>query len=127
MTRTTTHSGYIALITVMILTAITLVLIASISLSTYYGRAGQLDSKLKEHAYFLAYSCLDRAILKLSYDPAYPGNETIDIETDQCLIGAIQASGSNKIITASASIGEASSTLVVTVDENLNIISFVEQ
>ena len=127
MKRYSDTHGYIALITVIILTCIMLALITSISTGAYTARKEELNSYSKELAYFLAYSCLDRAILNVSYNWSYEGNEVIDIDTNHCTIGSIQSIGANKQIPASATFQDMASTILVTIDADMKIISFSEQ
>lgn len=121
------NGGYIALITVIILSAIMLVMAASISSSTYLGRSDELSFEFKDTAYFLAYSCFDRAILNLTTDDSYAGNEAISIDGYQCTIGPVQSGAGTKIVTTSATVQGISSTLVITLDTDLHVIKFQEQ
>jgi len=120
------NDGYIALISVIILGAILLAVVASISSVTFYQASNGLDGESKERAFALAYSCLDHALLKKAQDGSYTGNETYFVGADQCAIGVITADqNGNFIIPASAVIGGASANLSVLVDKTtLQTITF---
>jgi len=116
----------------MILGAILIILAASLSTVTFSQSAGELDSIFKEKSYFLAYSCLDHALLKLVQDSSYAGSETYSVGSDQCTIGAIgpdPGGGSNAfLIPATAMIGSSTTKLQLTVNsETLQTIKFEEK
>ena len=120
-------TGFIAITSVIILSVILLLLASTLSLSTYLNSAGALDAENKEISYFLAYSCLDRALLNLAQNPLYAGNETVMIDANQCAIGPIALLGANRVIPASATYNNTITNLNTTVDPLLNFVSFKEQ
>lgn len=125
----TSHDGYIALLTVLVLMAVMLALIASISTAVFVNRGNEYDAQTKETAYSLAYGCLDHAQYKLSVDPGYVGNEVVSMGTYQCSIGTISGPDVNLIrtFTTGAKVQNVRATLAITLDISNHIITFVEQ
>lgn len=82
--------GFIALMSAIIISAILLIVVASGSLTGFFGRMNIFDSELKERSMNLADACIDQAILKLAQNTAYTGSETITlVGGDTCTIGSI--------------------------------------
>ena len=126
------NNGYIALISVMILGAILITLSASLSVVTFGQTSSGLDSINKESSYFLALSCFDHALLKLSQDASYSGNEVYIIGTDQCKVDSVApgpSGGFDKfVIISSASSGASTTTLMAMVNATtLETVSFEEK
>ena len=92
------NHGFIALISVIIISAILIIMAASLSLNGFYGRFNILDSEFKERSSSIAESCVDTALLELANDPAYSGNATSTIGSNSCYIGAISTSTPGKFI-----------------------------
>lgn len=126
------QSGYIALISVIILGAILVAVAASLSFLTFSQSGAGLDALSKEQSYALAYSCVDHALLKLIQNNSYAGNETYAIGSDQCTIGLVSTGAgggsSTRIIPTSATSGSSTTSLRITVDATtLQTVSFEEK
>lgn len=118
--------GYIALITALFM-GITIVLLATTSaLIAGMSRRGALDLSLKSQSTFAAQSCLERALLNLARTPSYTGSETIAVDSSTCTIGAITASGANKIIPVSSTVNKSTTNLRATVSSSLEKLSLIE-
>jgi hypothetical protein len=87
------ESGYIALISAVIISATLMVIVFGSSFSGFLTRFNLLDSEYKERSYELAFACLNIAKLKLATDSGYLGNEIITIGTDTCQILPITMAG----------------------------------
>jgi len=74
-----TNSGFIALISAIIISAILLIIVTNLSLNGFYSRFNILDSELKERTSSLAEACADTALLKLANDSAYVGGESVTV------------------------------------------------
>ena len=88
--ETETSSGFIALITVLIIFAIALLVGLSASLLSIGEATMGLKKFQSSQAYFLANLCAEQALMKLKEDINYPGNETIEIGGGSCQILPIE-------------------------------------
>jgi len=83
-------SGYIALVSVIIISALLLIIATSAGFTGFFGRFSILDSEYKERSLALAEACGDAALLKLSSDPGYAppgGGEQVPVAgSDVCTI-----------------------------------------
>ncbi len=124
--RTNSQSGYIALVTVIILMAILFIIGASLGISTYFNRADLVAYELKERSYFLAYSCIDIGHYKAWDNLDYTGNEIINIDSETCVIDPITTIGTNTFIEARASSSKNFSHLKMSLDAELTTNGFSE-
>ena len=108
-------SGLIAIVTSIILSFLIILVATVLGSSAFFSRSNDVDFLSKQASYFLARSCLDRALLELAGNSNYSGNETITIDSRQCTINPVETSGSNKIIKAAAQVNSAVTNLKLTV------------
>jgi hypothetical protein len=92
-------NGYIALISVLIISAVVLLVAINVSL---FG-VSESDVATREYqsskAFYLAMLCAEDSLMKLKEDINYSGNETLSIEGGECSILPIEGSGNfNRII-----------------------------
>lgn len=120
--------GYVAITTAIILSLLVLVVALTLANSTFIARYNNVDFNSKKTSYFLARTCLNKALLKLSQNPNYSGNETVIIGGGyQCSIVSVETSGSNKIIKSRAQLGNAATNLRLTVNgSTLSTVSLEE-
>ncbi len=124
--------GYIALSSVIIISLVLASLSAAIILSSYTARNSTLAATNKQQTEYAARGCLDQALLKLSSNSTYGGNESISYSASKlvnlnCSIGTITANGSNKIIPVTATINTVRTKLNLTVQaSNLVRVSLQE-
>ena len=84
------NTGFVALISAIIISAILLLATTNLSIREFYGRSNILDFELKEKSSALAEACIDTAILKLAKNPSYsPRDESISVDEDTCLIKSV--------------------------------------
>lgn len=89
-------SGFASLMATVIICAVLLLMVTTMSFNGFYGRFNILDSELKEKSFALAEACVDTAILKISNKPNYnPSNEVVAVGPDNCTIVSITNSGTN--------------------------------
>ncbi len=102
----TRTDGFIALTSVIIISAIVMGLVFALSESGFFIRGEVLSAELKAESMALAESCADIARLKLTAEgdnPGYLGGETVAIGAGSCEIFPIAIDGSgNKIIKTQA-------------------------
>ena len=83
------HGGYIALMSVIIISLMLLALVAVLSTSGYFSRFNVLAAEYKRISLGLAESCVNVALLEIAKDPTYAGNETIPVGVNECNIKSI--------------------------------------
>jgi hypothetical protein len=118
------RSGYIAVISAVIITTIVIVIALVFSSGNFLGRFDTLGFETKDAARKVAEGCLEHAKLQLALG-SYEGNETISVGTEACDILPIEISGFDKIIKATATVMERTANLELTVDgatlENISL------
>ncbi|MFA4954788.1 MAG: hypothetical protein WC641_05750 [Patescibacteria group bacterium] len=124
------HPGYIALISVLILTAIGLVIVTGLlNRSISSSQVSQLeDYTLRAQA--AAAACAEHALIKLKDSTAYAGNETFRLGLDDCRVLSVTGSGdANRTITTTSTVGGAARKIYVdiaTVNPTMSIRSWQE-
>lgn len=83
-------SGFIALLTVLIIFAIALLVGLSLSFLSISEATMGLQKSQSSQAYFLTNLCAEQALMKLKEDINYPGSEIIEIEGGNCQILPIE-------------------------------------
>ena len=71
--------GFVALMSVILISAILLVLVFVLETWSFFQRIDALDSENKRISLELAESCIDAAILKAAQNPSYGGGECISL------------------------------------------------
>ena len=88
------NSGFIALMSAVILSIILLLIATNLGMTGLYNRFNILDSELKERSSALAEACADTAILKLANNSGYTGGEIITVSgSDTCTIDSVVTAG----------------------------------
>ena len=120
------NTGFIALMSAVIISVILLLIATNLSLTSFYGRSKILDSELKERSSALAEACADTAIVKLANDPLYTppaGGEPVSVSGDECIIESVIGS----IINVKADYKNYITKLKIEVDlSDLSIVSWEE-
>jgi hypothetical protein len=71
MTCSKSNSGFVALVSVVVVSAVLLVVMFTLSTSSFFNRFDALDSENKSISLGLAEACMSAAMLKVAQDPAY--------------------------------------------------------
>jgi hypothetical protein len=79
MTRKTASGGFVALISVIIISAILLVLVFTLEAASLFARFDSLDSENKRISLELAEACVQSAMLKEAQNPTYAGGDCISL------------------------------------------------
>src|SRR4029078_13703994 len=80
-------SGFIALVSAIIISVVLLLITTSLDLSGFYNRANILDWELKEKSSALAEACADIVLLRLAQNAGYLGGENVTVSgNDTCAI-----------------------------------------
>jgi len=121
------NSGYIALISAIVMTIILTLVSVTASHSSFFGRFDSLTLELKDRSYALAKGCLEHAKLKLAQEGSYLGDEIIVVGADSCAIEPILVESGNTVITSKATVENINTKLRLTVDSpTLRIVSLEE-
>ena len=122
-------NGFIALISVIIISFVLLLIAITLNFIGFYGRFNILDSENKERSAELADACIETARLNLALNNTYSGNDIVVniINNEKCEYDA-NLSNSQEI-TAHACVNNAHTYYKATVntsDSNIPITSFEE-
>jgi len=122
--------GYIALITAIIIGAVTLSMVIT---SAYIGITQGANSLLFSNnleTVNLASACAEEALMKIKNDPNYGGNETINLENGQCqILPIINIGGQSRIIETTGTINAVTKKIKIQVsqiDPTMQIILWQE-
>lgn len=120
--------GFIAITACIVLSFLLLAVAVLFSKTSLIARYNNVDFNMKKVSYFLAYTCLEQALLKLAINPGYTGNETIAVGgTSQCTILPIDSADSTAVIKAHAQSNKATTNLRLTVNSGtLSTVSLEE-
>lgn len=93
------QSGYIALISVLIISAVVILIATSASLVSISESDMALQQNQAKESFYLADACAEYTLMKLGSVLNYAGNETVTIGENSCFIRPISGSGNfNRII-----------------------------
>jgi uncharacterized membrane protein YdfJ with MMPL/SSD domain len=128
MSTTLNYSrGFIALISVIIISLVLLIMAVSASTSSFTTRFDILHAEYKERGIALADSCVSQVLLRLAYDPAYPSGyalpETLIIGSDTCRI----ISGSGNVFAIQARFQDSYTNIQLTVDPNIPAVTAYQE
>jgi len=121
------EQGYIALTTVIILGVTLLVAVLGFGFIIFFNRQSTTQAILKDDSYFAARACIEQALLNLTADSSYTGGEDISVGNNQCTISSVTPDGVNYLIITTATVERSTTTLELTVDGILDVVSFVEK
>lgn len=99
-------AGFIALITILIISAIILLMLISTSLANLDQLKMVLQKNQASESFYLATACAEEALIKLKDDLNYTGNETLIFDGGTCTILPVEGTNnSNRVIKTSGSAG----------------------
>lgn len=125
----TSNTGYIALISTIIISVLLLTITTALSFSGFFVRFNVLGSEYKEKSNGLAEACGDAALLKLAIDPdpAHAANQTVQVGSDSCkILDVVQAGGKYTIYTQGNFQRSYTNLEILVNDIDLSIISWEE-
>lgn len=119
--------GFVALTSIIIISAVLLLMATTAGLSGWYTRSNIVDTELKSRSATAAEACVDEARLLLAKNPRYAGSSTIAIGDASCVIGDITTSGIQKSFNTLANYRNMYTRLHITLDANdLSLVSWEE-
>jgi hypothetical protein len=83
------NKGFVALLSVIIISSLLLALLFVTNLSSFYARFDALDVENKKVSRSLVESCANAALLNIAQNYNYLGNETVSVEGNVCSIDPI--------------------------------------
>lgn len=92
------NGGFIALLSALIVSATIIVIILTLGQRAYLHRINTADAYFKTRSRALAYGCAETALLKLTSNSSYAGNEIINVASDTCKIISVTSGGSGRVI-----------------------------
>ncbi len=111
-------NGYIALITVIIISAVVLILILSLTFASLSEKQTIISHNRSLKNYYLANACANYAILQLQKNLDYQGQETINIDEYNCQIESVFGKGNtNRSFITSSQINDQKKVLKVELDQ----------
>lgn len=96
----TFSAGYVGIISALIISAIIIIVIMTVGQVSFLSRVAISDTHLKGKSRALAEACVDYALLRLTSNASYAGNETITVASDTCRVVSIVASSTGRVISA---------------------------
>lgn len=90
--------GFVALTTVLIILAISLIFGLGISLLSISEMTMGLEKNFSSRAYYLANLCAEEALMKLKENSNYSGNETIAVDNGSCQILPVEGNWQVKTV-----------------------------
>ncbi len=121
--------GYIAISSVIFITAVMSIVGAAIAFTSFVTRSNTLADTNKQQSTMAANACIEQAVLNLALNSGYVGNEQVTIpgSTITCTINQITISGSNKTIQTVATVNNSTTRLQEVVQSaNLAKVSYQE-
>lgn len=117
-----TNRGFVALMSVIVISAILLVFVFTLGVASFFNRFDTLDTESRRVSLALAEACGNMAMLKIAQDAAYTpasGGECVSVSdtcgasgaTRTCRICSVALSGSEYTVLARAVYGSAYSNL----------------
>jgi len=112
------QQAYIALITIIIISAVTLLIAASTSLFGISETDMGLIEDQSTQSYYLANACVEYALERLKNNINYTGNETLDIDDGSCYVYLPEGSGNeNRTVRVTGTLANKTRKLKIIIEE----------
>jgi hypothetical protein len=119
--------GFIALLSVILISAALLLVVTSSSIATYYLRANMLDEEFKEKGSWFAKACVEETKLKLLRDSSFAGDATTTIADGFCYISPISTQDTQKQFTVRSIYKNTYTNFAVVLDSrDASVVSITE-
>lgn len=124
------QSGYIALMSAIVISALLMLLAVTVSITGFLSRSNELDAEYKQRSLSLAQGCVQVALLHLAEDPNNTVSSAVNIGSDSCSIVSVQLNSPSMsqitIQTKAVFQDSVSNFQFIVSAANLNIISWQE-
>ncbi len=115
-----TRSGYILLITILVIGAVASAILSSLMILGISANQVSFSVVQANQSLANAQACAEYGLMKLRQSPSYAGNEFITIGTDQCEILPVGGIGNNnRVICAEGKVGDSVRRLEVVINQVL--------
>lgn len=118
--------GFIALTTVLLISAVALLIGTGISFFSVSEANIALQKSQSSQAYYLANLCSEHALMELKEDSNYSGAETINTEAGVCEILPIEGNWTIKVFGSSADQIKKMKIIISQIDPEIIISSWLE-
>lgn len=117
MNKEDNKNGYIALVSILLVSSLTLFLAVNANLFGISESRMALDRAHSSKAYYLANLCAEEALINLKDDLDYSGDETINIAGGSCEILPLEGSGNeNRTIKTTGSFDNKTRKIKIDID-----------
>ncbi len=125
--KANSNGGFIALISVIVVSVLLLTITFSLSLSGYFSRFNILNTEFKKQSVALAEACGDIALLKLAQGVTIITPVSVSVGADTCTIFPVQAAAGQTTIKTQAKVQKIFTNLkIVVTDSTLAVVSWEE-
>lgn len=115
-----TRSGYILLITILVIGAVASAILSSLMILGISANQVSFSVVQANQSLANAQACAEYGLMKLRQSPSYAGNEFITIGTDQCEILPVGGIGNNnRVVCAEGKVGDSVRRLEVVINQVL--------
>lgn len=122
-------NGYIALVSILIITAVVVLVAISAGLLAISESNMGLTKDLSARAYYLADACIEEALQQINDSIPYSGTGGLTIGSGTCSYTVTSTGGHNRAIEASGTVGTITRKVEATIDSitpSINITSWQE-
>lgn len=120
------QKGFIAITTVLIISALVLMVGIGISLESIGEMKMGLQRSLSSQVYYLANLCAEQTLMKLKENSGYLGDETINVENGNCTILPIEGNWTIKVSASSSGQIKKMKLIVSQIDPEIIVDSWEE-
>ena len=112
------QQGYIALITILIISGVVLLIASSTGLFGISETDMGLIENQSTEAYYLANACAEYALERLKNNLNYSGNETLDINDGSCYVHPLEGVGNeDRVIKVIGTLANQTRKIKITIEE----------
>ena len=120
------QKGFIAITTVLIISALVLMVGIGISLESIGETKMGLQRSLSSQSYYLINLCAEQTLMKLKENSSYLGDETINVENGNCTILPIEGNWTIKVSAFSSGQVKKMKLVVSQIDPEIIVDSWEE-
>jgi len=120
------QKGFIAITTVLIISALVLMIGIGISLESIGETKMGLQRSLSSQSYYLTNLCVEQTLMKLKENSSYSGDETINVENGSCTILPIEGNWTIKVSAFSSGQIKKMKLIVSQIDPEIIVDSWEE-
>lgn len=121
------ESGFIALVSALIISAILLLVAGSVGFSSFYSRFNILDAEFKEGSRVLADACTDELLLLIANDPLYRGSLVLSLGEGKCTISPAGFLGIHPAFAIESSYREAFTNRLISINISTVAVESLEE